>query len=296
MKRLEGSHSLGRGRLLRRWWVATFWLLSGPMLMAHGDLHEQIGEVSQQILKDPAQGDLYFRRAELHRSHGSLEAAHADYDMAAKLAPKLAGLDLGRGQTFLAAGKYGDALKVLDRFLEANPRHVPAHVSRAKAWSLAKDFLAAAEDYTHAIQCSSQPEPEHYLDRSHALAAAGPEHFPQALQGIGEGLERLGEVHTLEMRAMELEISLKRYNEALGRVERLRRKAGRQEFWLERQGDILQMAGRPGEAQTAYHAALEQTRTRAARIRGAKSTQELENRLALKLRPDSGSNTRREGR
>ena len=289
MKRLKRGYAHRRRLLRRRWLAAIFWLFTGPVLRAHGDLHDQIQAASQQILKNPAQGNLYFVRAELHRSHGSFEAAHADYDRAGGLTPGIPGLDFGRGQAFLQAGKCGEALKALDRFLKAHPRHVHAHVSRAKAWNLLKNHLAAAEDYTSAIQCSAQPEPEYYLDRSHAQAAAGPEHFQRALHGINEGLDRLGEVLTLELRALDLEISLKRFGVALDRVERVRRKSVRQEFWLERQGDILHLAGRSAEARTAFCAALEASESRPPRIRSAKSTQELEKRLLLKLNPQNAA-------
>ena len=133
--------------LSSRWFLACAWLLSGPWLMAHGDLHGQIEELTPQILQQPGQGELYFKRAELHRAHGSLEAAEADYERAGQLAPTLSGLAFGRGQAFLAAGKLGKALEAFDRFLLAHPGHVPAYVARAKTRFRAKAFLPAAADY-----------------------------------------------------------------------------------------------------------------------------------------------------
>ena len=42
--------------LSSRWFLACAWLLSGPWLMAHGDLHGQIEELTPQILQKPGQG------------------------------------------------------------------------------------------------------------------------------------------------------------------------------------------------------------------------------------------------
>ena len=279
-----------RSPLSIRWVAAWAWLLSMPCLMAHGDLHGQIQELSAEILQKPGQGELYFKRAELHRAHGSLDAADADYDQAGRLAPELSGLDFGRGQVFLAAGKLVEALEAFDRFLLAHPRHVPGYVARAKTRSMAKAHLAAAADYTLAIQSCSQPEPEYYLARAQALADAGPEHVVKGLEGINEGLTRLGEVLTLELHAVDLELSLKRYEGALQRIERIRKKGGRQEFWLERRGDILNQAGRSAEAQLSYKAALEAAQSRPPRLRATDATRKIEERLRQKYKlPDSAS-------
>ncbi len=283
---MSAIDSIGRSRLVLltcRWLAVLTCLLTETPLMAHGDLHEQIQEVSAQILQKPAQGELYFKRAELHRVHGNLDAAAADYDQAGRLDPDLSGLDFGRGQALLAAGKTSNAMVVLDRFLAAHPGHAPAYVVRAKARFKARDHLGAASDYTLAIQNSSQPEPEHYSARARALVEAGPENIDRALAGLDEGLARLGGVLTLELQAVDLGISVKRYEEALARIDRIRKKAGRQEFWWERRGDILELAGRPAEARLAYQDAFEAVQSRPARIRKMTASQKLEERLRRKL-------------
>ena len=287
--------SMGRSRLsLRpcRGLAGFTWLLTGTYLLAHGDLHEQIQEVSAQLLQQPARGELYLKRAELHRVHGNLNAAEADYDQAARLDPGLSGMDFGRGQLLLAAGKIPQALVVLDRFLSAHPGHGPAFVVRAKARSKAGDHLGAAADYTLALQSFPQPEPEYYSARAQALVEAGPEHIDKALAGLDEGLARLGGVLTLELLAVDLEISVKRYAGALTRIDRLRQTAGRPEFWWERRGDILDLAGRPAEARQAYHNALEAVQSRPARILKMSASQKLAERLRLKLTPAVSGKTK----
>ena len=53
---------------------------ASPALLAHGDLHDRIVEISAQIERQPASSGLIFKRAELHRHHGDWPAALAAID------------------------------------------------------------------------------------------------------------------------------------------------------------------------------------------------------------------------
>jgi predicted negative regulator of RcsB-dependent stress response len=60
---------------------------------------------------------------------------------------------------------------------------------------------------------------------------------------------------SLQLRALDLEISLRRFDDALSRVDLLTSTSERRELWLKRRGDILVSAGRQDEARAAYVAA-----------------------------------------
>ena len=60
---------------------------------------------------------------------------------------------------------------------------------------------------------------------------------------------------SLQLRALDLEISLRRFDDALTRVDLLTSASERRELWLKRRGDILVSAGRQAEARAAYVAA-----------------------------------------
>jgi tetratricopeptide (TPR) repeat protein len=177
--------------------ILLFLQATGAALFGHGDFHEQIDAVNAQIEQTPSNAELYLRRGELHRLHGDWPAARADYDRAATLAPGLALVDLARGRLFLSAGAFGDAKKVLDRFLTAMPHHVDGLVTRARVLRMSGEPLAAVADFTKAISESTQPDPDFYIERAEALAAAGPDRLEEALQGLDEGLKRLGYPLTL---------------------------------------------------------------------------------------------------
>jgi predicted negative regulator of RcsB-dependent stress response len=61
---------------------------------------------------------------------------------------------------------------------------------------------------------------------------------------------------TLQLHAIELELKRKQYDAALHRLGLVAEGASRQETWLVRKGEILEMAGRPQDARQAYTSAL----------------------------------------
>ncbi len=249
----------------------------------HGDLHEQIEAVTKQIEKDPADALLYFKRGELYRFHEDFKASLADLKRAALLAPKLDGVDLATGRTWLQAGDAREARVALDRFLARHPDVADALVERARALVRLGERAAAVEDYTRALAKTSEPRPETYIERAQALAAQGPDRLDEALRGLDEGMRKLGPAVSLQLLAIDFEVSARRYEAALGRVDRATAAAERKDSWLARRGDILKLAGRTKEARSAFTAALAEIESLNPYRRKAKATMELESRLRAEL-------------
>jgi tetratricopeptide (TPR) repeat protein len=263
-------------------WVTLLWFALASTALAHGELHEQIEEISAKIQTSPKDGALYLKRAELQRLHQEPAAAALDYDEAERLAPALVEVNLGRGKLFFQTGQLEQARAALDRFLTAVPNHIDALVTRARVEAKRNRPLIAAEDFARVIGLSVKPEPEYYLEYARVLAEAGPDHIPQALEVLDKGTVKLGELATLGLLTIELELARKDFDSALDRLERLASKAKRKETWLERRGDILQQAGRPKDAHAAYGEALAAIQALPVQIRTKKATAELEARLSAK--------------
>jgi predicted negative regulator of RcsB-dependent stress response len=132
------------------------------------------------------------------------------------------------------------------------------------------------------------PDPDYYLERAQAQAAAGPVSVDASLRGLDEGLALLGPVVSLQLAAIDLAVNAKRYDAALARLDRILEHAPRKEEWLARRGDILRAAGRRDEAHLAYQAALSAIVMLPAERQTAATT-----RLAVRLRSEI---ERREGR
>ena len=268
------------GKLDTRWLasaalVAVAVLVSPAPALAHGAYHARLAAVSARIEKQPC-ADHYLERSAQHREHGDLEAALADLEQAERLDPRRVDLGLHRGRLALAAGRPGEAVAPLEKLLAESPGHPEAHLALARALAELGRSRDAAAHYTRAIEAAPVPIPAQYLERADALLAAGePE---TALDGLDEGLARLGPVIALATRAIEIERSRGRTDAALVRLERLASVSSRQESWLARRAEILEDAGRRTEARAAYAAALDEMERLPARRRATPAMAELESR------------------
>jgi tetratricopeptide (TPR) repeat protein len=234
--------------------VVIYW--SVGIARAHSDLHERIASLTQQIKRHPRDARLYLKRGELHRFHSEWQAAEKDYDRATKLDPHLVAIKLERGKLFLATQRPQEAKLAFDQFLTLQPDHTSALLLRARTLVQLHQHVAAAADFTRALALMPEPTPDPYLERAQALISAGPDHFDEALRGLDEGITRLGPLVTLQLQAIDLECSLKRYDSALHRLAQVTAGAQRKEGWLVRKAEILEQAGRGVDARTALTEAL----------------------------------------
>jgi predicted Zn-dependent protease len=255
-------------------------LLVAPVrLSAHGDMHEQIAQVTREIAKDPKNAELYLKRGELHRAHQEWDEAQADYDRALTLDPGLFVVDFTRGRMFLEAGWPHSAKLSLDRFLRRQTNHVEALTARARALVKLERNLDAVQDYTVALRYAATGKPELYIERAQALAGAGEAHFDEALRGLDEGMQKMGTLVTLQLYAIDVELKGRKFDAALERLDKIAAQSPRKETWLARRGEILQQAGRREEARKAYESALQAISTLPPARRNVPAMVELERRI-----------------
>jgi tetratricopeptide (TPR) repeat protein len=252
-------------------------------------LHLQIQEVTKQIEKQPERGELYFKRGELNRLHGLLDAAQADYDRAFFLDTNLTYVDLARGKLFLETNWLLSAKVALDRFLTRYTNNVEGLVTRARVLVKLENRLAAVADYTQALVGSTEPRPDLYIERAQALTAEGEAYLERAVQGLDEGIKKLGPLVTLQLYAIDVELKRKNFDGALGRLERVAAQSPRKETWLARRGEILQLAGRPADAVEAFKAALRAMETLPPARRNVPAMAELEKRVRAAMETASAA-------
>jgi len=254
---------------------------------AHGDLHEQIESTSQRIKENPRDAGLYLRRGQLYSLHGEVEAALADFARASNLDPRLALVEFCKGEMFYQAGKDIEAKECLDRFLKSEPDHANGHAVRARTLVRLGDPKAASEDFTKAI--AGVGKPELYIERAQALASDKVGDVEKALEGLNEGIRKLGPVFTLQYHALELEIKGKHFDQALKRVDEILARSIRKERWFAKRAEILAMAGRVEEARADYVRAWEAFQRLPAGRKTEPAMIDLEARLRKALRPQDGT-------
>ena len=222
---------------------------------AHSGIDEQIAAVTLQLKTEPRNAQLYLMRGELHRLHRDWTAARADFNQVAKLDATLREVEFSRGRLWLDAAQPRLAAVAFTRFLAAHRTHAEAYILRARAYAQLKQYRAAAHDYSRAIALLPRAKPDHYLERAAALAHANQR--AAALRSLDKAITQLGSLVTLQLKAIEIETQLKRWDAALVRVDLLASQTPRKESWLFRRAEILRQAHRTYEARAAYDEAAE---------------------------------------
>jgi predicted Zn-dependent protease len=234
--------------------LAALTLCVASVLSAHGDLHEQIAAASRAIARQPRDAALYLARGELYRAHHDATPALADYATALRLNPTLDAAHLARGRLLMEANRAAEALPDLDRFLARRPDHADALVVRARARAAVGDAPHARADYDRAL--SLAPNPDWFIERARLVRpSAGP---AAAIDGLDEGLARLGPLLTLTLEAIDCELSLGHHDAALARLDRLVAASGPHPQWTLQRADILLAAGREKDARDAFSTALDE--------------------------------------
>jgi predicted Zn-dependent protease len=224
--------------------------------VAHVGVEEELKKLSQLIVEQPENSQLYVLRGETYCLHGDWDSAIKDYHKALDINPNDIAATTGLGGTYVDKGDYQQAIVYLNRALTKEPDNVRALILIAQASSETGQQLAAATYYTRIIKQfrhQTKPLPDYYLERARSLAAAGDQYIDQALQGLDEGINVLGKIRTLELYAVELESSRGNFEAALKRLDSILANAVRKELLLLQRGDILTAAGRTTDAVQVYH-------------------------------------------
>ena len=221
----------------------------------HGDFHERMEYLTKAIEKNPSDPALRYELATLHGQHGDFELALKDLDKIDVLAPGKYPTDLLRGQVHLEARDFKKAKQAFDRQLDTHPEIARAWLLRARAERELGQKEASLVDYREALKRTTSPEPDLIEEVAGALAAEGKKE--EAGQVLAAGIEKLGKIPSLVLRAIDLELEAKNFDAALRRIEQARQEAPRPEPWMARRAAVLAQAGRTEESRAAWKALLE---------------------------------------
>lgn len=235
------SHYFQRPRLLTAL-AGLLPLLLTCSVLAHGGYHERIAELTAESKANPFDPALYFKLANLHGLHGDAELALKNLERADELAPGKFPTDLLRGQALLVAEEFAGAKEALDRHVAAQAESARGWLLRARAQRRLAQHEASLADYREALKRTASPDPDIVQEVAGALAAQ--DHKEEAAQVLSAGIEKLGKIPSLVLRAVELEVETKNFEGALQRVHHAQQGAPRREPWMARRAAVLAQAGR----------------------------------------------------
>ncbi len=232
--------------------LPLFLLLFLPVafVLAHGSYHERMDYLTGEIKKNPSDPLLHFELADLLGQDGNVQLALENLDRVDALAPGEYFTDFLRGQVWLQAGEFAKAKDALDRQLVSHPENPRSLLLRARAEQKLGQDQASLSDYREALKRTPSPEPDLFQEVADALANHGYE--KEAAQVLAGGMEKLGKIPSLILRAIDLEIKTRNFDGALKRIEDARQSAPRPEPWMARRAAVLAQAGRIEESRTAW--------------------------------------------
>ncbi|HUR32930.1 MAG TPA: hypothetical protein VM032_03990 [Vicinamibacterales bacterium] len=269
-------------------------LAPGRPAAAHDAVPEQIAALSSRIAAEPTRADLYVQRSDLYRAAGDFTKARRDLDRASALAPGLFAAQFAYARLALETHQPAEAIVAASAFLSREPRHVPALLVRARAHRLLGQRAQAVADFSRAIELA--PLPDLVIERARVLQAS-PARLDEALDGIDDGIRRLGAVVTLELEAIEIERRLRRFDAALARVEIVAARSPRKEQWLARRAALLEDAGRATDALEAYRLAHATAESLPPHVRSSRATATLVSEIQHHIdRLTAAARTARAGR
>jgi tetratricopeptide (TPR) repeat protein len=262
--------------------IATLLLVVAlaPLARAHVGLDEIGRTLDGEIRTHPHDAEMHLQRARAHLAAHEWDAILPQLDAAAADGADSAVVGTLRGEAYLGSGRPRRARREFERVLAARPDAWGTLFLRGRAWIALGNPGRGADDFGRAIAHLESPQPEQVLARRDALLAVG--RRADAVTALDEGIARIGPVATLELAAVDLEVDLARYDDALARLQRLSAANPPNPAWLARRGDILARAGRPADARAAWGeaVALIEHRPAARRAAFAGLHQQLTDRLA----------------
>ena len=252
-------------------------------LTAHGPDHAFILSLTEELARRPGDADLLLQRGERYRSHGDLPAARTDLEAALAANPSLQPARLRLALVARDQDRLDEALTLLDATLAAESTNLLARSTRADVRFRAGRAADAIADLDRVLADSTHPRPELYLARARAVLTVDTNAFSRALEGINEGIQRLGPVPSLQLLALDLEERAGKIDAALHRLESLMAGMERKERWLLRRGDLLRNAQRHKEATQSYRQALQALDALPERLRRTIASEELRRELGARL-------------
>lgn len=246
-------------RSLSQSWLKTVVLQVGlaiapAIAFGHGAVDVRISALTADVAKDPKNAALHFDLAAAHLEHEDWESARRELTQVDALASGQYPTALILGRVEIGAGKPQEAVVALNRFLEAHPGDPRALLLRARANKSLEKSDASVDDYRAALASDPHPEPDLFQEFADTLASIG--RNDEALEVLSRGMDRLGQLPSLAIRALDLETKSGRYDAALARVDAMQKAAPRPESWMSRRADILTRAGRTTDARAAWNALL----------------------------------------
>lgn len=211
--------------------------------LAHGSLHEAIERKSSQIEAQPDDALLHFERGMLYQEHGDIGPALKDFHRALELEPAYQICHLPLAQLYRDTGNFNRALLHINTFLEQEPENPFGYETRASIFQKTGAFIPAVADLRKmiALKNDNAIRPDDYFNLADGILLAYPGQYGLAIGALEEGVQRLGDIISLQERLVGLEVAAQQYSAALQRIEQVAQALPRQDKWLAKREEVARL-------------------------------------------------------
>ena len=242
--------------------ILFFSILTIQFVWSHGTVHSRIVYLNNQIDKTPHNGALYIERGVLYLEKNHTKEAYKDFVLAQKdnkiqhIAHYYLAQVALKKKEYILAKEY--TLSYIKHIANNNKLAVKGYKQLASIYVELNAYDDAIYAYNQNLLHTTHPEPKDFLLYADVYAKKGKAFYLQALNILEKGINTLGSLSVFENRAIELEIKMKQYDNALNRLNNMISKKKRLPYLYVQKAEILEEKGDLSSANTAYIRAIKE--------------------------------------
>ncbi|MCB0549822.1 MAG: metallophosphoesterase [Phaeodactylibacter sp.] len=251
MKKKVHSFSILWGMMIQRmrrkssWALLLLMALGLPLTnaLAHGSLHEAIERKNRQIEAQPDDVLLRFERGMLYQEHGDIGLALKDFHTVLQMEPAYLACHLPLAQLYRDTNEFQKALFHINSFLEQEPDNPFGYGTRASIYQKSGAYLQALADLRQmaTLKNDNAIRPDDYFLLADGILLAYPGDYRQAIAALEKGIQRLGDIISLQSRLVDLEMANQDYPAAIRRIEHIMQPLPRKDKWLQKKAEAIRL-------------------------------------------------------
>ncbi len=219
-------------------------------VFGHGEVHERIRIVGEEITAAPEDASLYVKRAYLYLEDGDFDMTIADLNFAQELeGESYPPLLMCSSEMYHKLGANEAALKYIDAFLDEQPFHVLGFRTKAQILESLNDIPAAIDYYKKVVIHTTTPLPENYLSIIDNLSLD--DRVDEAVFYCKEAMRTFGPILTFQEKLIDIYMEAGRYHEAIVVLDGIIQKFERKEGWYFKKANLCLEMGSPEMATSA---------------------------------------------
>jgi tetratricopeptide (TPR) repeat protein len=184
--------------------------------IAHGDLHQRILIVSEEIKADSDSAYLYFKRGKLYYQHNNFTSSLKDLKSSHKLGYSSNEQIFLLAKNYYRTNRFSLSKKYIKKLLQLQPNNVNALKLLGQVYYSNKKYEKAALAFEKVISFSKETFPENYLDVSRSWYSLKTEDGIKYAQSILlNGIEVFGNNIVLYKKLVSNYVEIGEYNSAI---------------------------------------------------------------------------------